>query len=246
MELAVSDMLVNAYDWITEAVKATNTDPLQAKSMRAYVYTIEEATKQRDLSKSIQLDAQEMARRADYALGKAIRDGQANGTVTSTGTQIKRGNQHKSGEQLDKAFSTSKKISAYGLFPSGDAKTQAYEMVDNASPEEFDTILAEAHAEGNLSRANVSRKAKSLHTEPVDEVIDVDPATGEIREPHCPKRTVEIFNTIIAGATPSLSVLSLIDWNQIPSGQAVEWHAQLSEAIKSLQSLNKRLSKVMK
>ncbi|MGA4670049.1 hypothetical protein ACPCG0_09675 [Propionibacteriaceae bacterium Y1923] len=42
-----------------------------------------EATKQLGLSKEIRDDATEMVRRAEYALGKAIRKGQAEGTVTS-------------------------------------------------------------------------------------------------------------------------------------------------------------------
>lgn len=52
----------------------------------SYLTKITDTTKQRDLSRSIQLDAQEMARRADYVLGKVIRDGQDNGTVATPKT----------------------------------------------------------------------------------------------------------------------------------------------------------------
>lgn len=255
-EMAVSDMLSNAYEWIGQAITATNTDPLQAKEMRAAVYTIEEATRQRDLSNSIKMDAQEMARRADYALGKAIRDGQANGTIGTSQAPASYGPAKpyvRNGSVVSASrragLPTERRKSSPAQFlRQGSEQVQVYQLVDNVSPDEFDGLLSEAREEKNLSRANVARKAKALHqpapTSPP--VVEVDPDTGEIIEPKCPKRTAGILNTIIANATPSESVLGLVEWGRIPPTQAAEWHAQINDAIKALKAINTKLGKAMK
>jgi hypothetical protein len=82
--------------------------------------------------------------RADYALGKAIRDGQDNGTITKRGI-------HKT---ADCSLSPKDIASNAELF--GDARdgqgNGIYALADNASPDEFEEELTEAKVEGNLSR----------------------------------------------------------------------------------------------
>jgi hypothetical protein len=43
-------------------------------------------------------------------------------------------------------------------------RTEIYAMTDGVSDEEFEQALAEAKAEGNLSRVNVLRKLRQRHT----------------------------------------------------------------------------------
>jgi len=121
--------------------------------------TAETYARELRLSKDIQQDAQEMVRRAEYALGKSIRKGQADGTVAKVGTiggslpGATRGHLHKI---TSRATDFASKSELYGQ--RGEDGVLA--IADNAEPEQFETALTEARTEGNLSRANVVRKVK--------------------------------------------------------------------------------------
>lgn len=82
-EVAVTRMLSEARSWLAHAVEAT--DPQSISTFKAQMATLVEATKQLNLSKGIQLDAQEIQRRAERGVGLAIRKGQAEGTVAARG-----------------------------------------------------------------------------------------------------------------------------------------------------------------
>lgn len=148
-ELAISGYLEQARDWLATAVEMTG--PEQVAAAKAQIATAAEATKQLGLSKEIQLDAQEMVRRAEYALGKAIRKGQEEGTVLT---------------QADGAFvrdlgAEVTKVSVRDLVPeSNRTRGQIYEMSDDVAPEQFDAALAEAKDEGDMARTNVIRKIR--------------------------------------------------------------------------------------
>jgi hypothetical protein len=83
-EMAVTMMLDQSKQWLDRAMEATN--PARAVAdFKAFVATVAEASKQKKLSEGIQLDATEMVRRAERALGVAIRDGQASGNIAKNG-----------------------------------------------------------------------------------------------------------------------------------------------------------------
>ena len=83
-ELAVTLMLDQSKQWLDRAMQATN--PARAVSdFKAFIATVSEASKQKKLSEGIQLDATEMVRRAERALGVAIREGQEAGTIARRG-----------------------------------------------------------------------------------------------------------------------------------------------------------------
>lgn len=173
-ELAVSEMLSRSYMWLSKAVASTNVPPMDAKEVRAYVYTLAEATRQRDLSKEIQEDAQEMARRADYALGKAIRAGQANGTVRTRGQGG--GGQHvlgisgavpgPSSSHGDKdGLKVATDFATHGELHGGAGGGGILALADEApNPEQFEQALQQAKVEHNVSRANVVRKIRGEGT----------------------------------------------------------------------------------
>lgn len=152
--LAVSDYLTKARDWLATAVEKTG--PEQIATAKAEIATAAEATKQLGLSKEIQLDAQEMVRRAEYALGKAIRKGQEEGTVARIGDG--RGERSVLGTDLSSPTDFAADVELYDRPSQG--KAGILSIADSATPEEFDAALEEAKAEGNLSRANVARKVK--------------------------------------------------------------------------------------
>lgn len=165
--VAVSDYLTKARDWLSTAVEMTG--PEQIAAAKAEIATAAEATKQLGLSKEIQLDAQEMVRRAEYALGKAIRKGQAEGVVETVAearyraTLTREVNQGRADQNslngLIKArpsdFATAAELSGQTGRNDG-----IYGMSDEVEPSEFEHALVSAKAEGNLSRANVVRKVK--------------------------------------------------------------------------------------
>lgn len=152
-EIAVSSYLEQARDWLAKAVDETG--PEQIAAAKAEIATAAEATKQLGLSKEIQLDAQEMVRRAEYALGKAIRKGQEEGTVRRNG---QRPTFHTEGKVVS-PYDFASKIELHGNSTKGQPGILALAAADAA---DIDDAIDEAKAEGNLSRANVVRKVNGI------------------------------------------------------------------------------------
>lgn len=151
-EVAVSDYLTRARDWLSTAVEMTG--PEQIAMAKAEIATAAEATKQLGLSKEIQLDAQEMVRRAEYALARSIRKGQAEGTVRSQGVGSK-DNLSPGRTELPSPYDFAGKHELHGT----GGRPGIYNLGE-AEPEDLDEAIDAAKAEGNLSRANVARKAQ--------------------------------------------------------------------------------------
>lgn len=157
-ELAVTNMLGEARQWLAHAVEAT--EPRPAAQFKAMVATIAETTKQLGLSKEIQLDAVEMVRRAERGVGKAIRKGQEDGTIRSNGQRERPGNKH--------GFAAVRKNDSCKTGPRDFVSKAEWvgnesgiiEMIDDVTDEDFEEALGAAKAEDNLGRANVVRKIK--------------------------------------------------------------------------------------
>lgn len=245
-EIAVSDMLNHAYSWLSRAVASTDTDPMHVKEVRAYAYTISEATKQRDLSRSIQLDAQEMARRADYALAKAIRDGQQPGENHTVARNGEIGKNHSNVRSANGEYL--RRVSDF--IATSKEQTDLKRLADNASPDEFENALAEAKVEGNLSRANLVRKVSPEHRDSEPDVIDVDSETvdvetGEVVEetPKRLNRSMRICATTVGDLETTMTLLSYIDYESITTTQARDWAARLEEPMKALRKFNNQIQK---
>jgi hypothetical protein len=104
------------------------------------------------LSKDCQLDAQEMVRRAERAVGLVIRKGQAEGTI---GTQAAGGWRARL-QSPESKLKTSKELIGSG----SQVMTDTYAMTDDVTDTEFDQALGADRKEGKLTRANVLRKIK--------------------------------------------------------------------------------------
>ena len=162
-EVAVSAYLEQARDRLAEALEATG--PQAVANLKAEIATAAEATKQLGLSKEIRDDATEMVRRAEYALGKAIRKGQAEGAVRKTGDRTYRYDQTglpRGGVDRSNRVEISSVPSASpDDFVSGDQeRADIYAMSGDVAEGDFEEALGEAREEGNLSRANVVRKIR--------------------------------------------------------------------------------------
>lgn len=150
----ITQALVESKSWLAVATKGT--DPTPIAEFRAWAATVAEATKQRNLAQDIQLDAQEMVRRAERGIGLAVRNGQEAGTIKKQYEHDHTVNRY--GPSLPSSEKKTRQ-SPTDFFPGGGgAQTATYAMTDDVTDEAFDTALTEAKAEGNLSRANVVRK----------------------------------------------------------------------------------------
>jgi len=157
-ELAVSDYLDKAREWLATAVEMTG--PAEIAAAKAEIATAAEATKQLNLSKEIQTDALEMVRRAEYALGKAIRKGQDEGTIRRRGEIVTHYDRH-SGDSQQTTNST--KASPTDFAPFGElsgARGDGIYALAVADPEQFEEAIEEAKTGGDLSRANVVREVQ--------------------------------------------------------------------------------------
>lgn len=157
---AISLYLAQAKGWLATAVEQAT--PEQVANAKAEVATLSEATKQLGLSRDIRQDAQEMVRRAEYVLGKAIRKGQAEGTVRNRGYAGPQRAHIRNGKQIrgsTRGHVGLPEITSPTTLVSGASElTDVYKLADGVEPEQFEAGLAEAKEEGDLTRANVTRK----------------------------------------------------------------------------------------
>jgi hypothetical protein len=151
--VAVTDYLTKARDWLSTAVEKST--PLGIVGAKVEIAVAAEATKQLGLSKEIQDEAAEMVRRAEYTLRKATKKAQAAGEMRSRESNLIPNARTRSGE----SSTTSDLPRPRDMFASEVEYRDALAMGDLDEPE-FEEVLAEAKAEGNLSRANVARKAR--------------------------------------------------------------------------------------
>lgn len=147
-----------AVTMLTQAIKAlasaVDDMPItEAASIKAQVATIQTATKELGMSKEAQELAAEAVRRSEWALGRAIRKGQSEGTVAT------HGGGRRSKTATPPLTSPSAFASKQELSGAGHGQPGIYELAES-DPEVFDAAIDAAKAEGNLSRANVARKAR--------------------------------------------------------------------------------------
>lgn len=158
--VAVTSYLEQARTWLATAVEQTG--PEQIARAKAEIATAAEAAKQLNLSREIQDDAVEMVRRAEYALGKSIRKGQAEGTVREHGEKNVTRNQTGVVVQHDNSKASPRDFASRGELYGARGNAGILALADAAGPDEFDAAIEAAKADGNLSRANVDRKAREI------------------------------------------------------------------------------------
>ncbi len=96
-----------------------------------------------------------MVRRAERGIGQAVRNGQHADPPTIT-------SRRDTGWTARNLQNPLTKLKPEQFFPAGGgAQTDAYTMTDGVSDEQFEVVLEEAKAEGNISRTNVVRKLKT-------------------------------------------------------------------------------------
>jgi hypothetical protein len=161
------EFIVQACDrartWLREALEHGDIEQIaecksQAEAIRVY-------TVSKQLGKDAQLSATEIVRRAERGIGVAIRRGQQNGEIARQGDRGSRGAPgvhggnpgDRRGDHLGSPGS---------FFRNGDERADAYAMTDEVSDSDFESAIADAKGEENLSRANVVRKIRQRRGNP--------------------------------------------------------------------------------
>ena len=168
---SVTVMMNHARTGLLAAIAAQDLPGIVEFKQKAHAIT--EISKQLRLGKELQLDAAEFLRRAERGLGVAIREGQASGTVAARGSA---GGDRRSSFVSSSTEETKTSPAEY-LGTSGQTQYEVYSMTDGVSDDQFDEAIDEAKSEGNLSRANVARKAKAKANPVISEddpLIDAD------------------------------------------------------------------------
>jgi len=166
---AVTAMLSHSRTGLLAAIAAQ--DIPQIVEWKAKAAAIQEIAKQVRLGKDMQLDAAEFVRRAERGLGVAIREGQAKGEIAQKGDSSgPRADYLRGGKtvHVDPLPQEKKPSPSDYLGPAGQIQHEIYTMTDGVSDEQFEEAIAEARAEGNISRRNVARKAKAKATAVID------------------------------------------------------------------------------
>ena len=164
-EVAVTMMLDQSRQWL-ERAKVSTTPAQDVAEFKAFVATVAEAAKQKKLSLDIQLDAVEMVRRSERALGVAIREGQKAGEIRARGEGAGRPQKIASGTEVitkPSPYDFATNAELYGDARDGRGNG-IYAVTDDVSDEKFEEAITESKHEGNLSRANVARKVAEIST----------------------------------------------------------------------------------
>lgn len=175
---SVTVLLSHARTGLLTAIAAQDLPGIVEYKQKAHAIT--EISKQLRLGKELQLDAAEFLRRAERGLGVAIREGQERGEVRVQGENAR--------FESDLVDQVNKKVSPTDFAKraelsgnEGSGRMGIYHLADGISDDQFEDALDEAKSEGNLSRANVARKAKAK-AKPA--ISDDDPLIDADVEPH--------------------------------------------------------------
>jgi hypothetical protein len=122
---------------------------------------------QKQLGHDAELAALEVQRRAERGVALAVKRGQQEGYIKTHADGGPRGDYERAGKvvHVDPGSEATEMSSPNDFFAHSEEKVQAYRLAD-ATDEEFDSAIAKAKAEANLSRANVVRKVKGQTATP--------------------------------------------------------------------------------
>lgn len=245
---AVTAMLSHSRTGLLAAIAAH--DLPQIVEWKAKGAAIQEIAKQVRLGKELRLDADEFVRRAERGLGVAIREGQAAGTVLGPGKK----NFHAGGYALAKTRLNDELIPSPMEYATASELSGAnkpgegiYGMTDGVSDEQFEDAVAEARAEGNLSRANVARKAKAKATAVIDAddpMIDAEVEAAPVAKPK--KRltkhdSTEMLTNIAGMLGGVVEAIKFMDPSDIDANQARPTIENIRQSIGVVRKLLKEI-----
>lgn len=130
--------------WLATALDGNQIE--QIVEMKSQAEAIRVYTVQKQLGKDAEIAAAEIVRRSERCIGLAIRKGQDEGRIKTQGADV----------------ADAYNVQAFGM--SRNELSDLYPLTDDVTDAAFESAIAEAKAEKNLSRANVVRKVKGEAT----------------------------------------------------------------------------------
>ncbi len=210
--------------WLREALE--HGDIGQVAELRSRAEAVRVYSAQKQLGKDAQLAA-EIVRRAEQGLAGAVRKGQGTGQFL--------GPVHPGpgrGKPGNGATRFPGRRSPADYLGTGRTRTEIYAMTDGVSDEEFERALAEAKAEGNLSRANVIRKIRQRRTPAA--------APGQARRPDANQVARETASALEAIAMGT----GLIDIAELDMAQVPAWAASITASLRTVNRLATTLAQM--
>lgn len=142
-----------AKEWLAQALDHGDIEQIvelksQAEAIRVY-------TAQKQLGKDAELSAAEIVRRAERGLGVAVRRGQDAGRISTPSSSAQDRERRRRAGSND-ATPCLPRARDFFAHPAEESEARALAATPD---DQFDKAIEEAKAEGNLSRANVVRKA---------------------------------------------------------------------------------------
>lgn len=175
-------------------------DMEQIAAVRTAAEIMKTCATQQKLGKEAQLSAAEIVRRAERALATAVRAGQRAGELReAAGPGPGRGKTGTSGT----TFSTSDYLGT------GHTRAEIYAMTDGVTDGEFEDVLDQAKSEGNLSRANVARKARHRQQARAAGDLGDIPGPGD-RSPQAAARRAELISRLAREGSTSRQMAALL------------------------------------
>lgn len=209
----------------------------QAEAIRVY-------TAQKQIGKDAELAAAEVVRRAERGIGVAIRRGQEAGTIRKLGDaaplpkepyqRVRNGRVEVVQPPVFDEYPRLESPRRY--LPHPDDMTKTYAVTDGVSDDAYDTAIAEAKAEGNLSRANVIRKVKAEPPKPTGR-----PELLRKTRHHDSNR---IVNETVLSLEGLVLGCNLIDFDALNREQVPAWVSSLSESLRSLNRIHRQLKEL--
>lgn len=211
--------------WLREALD--HGDIGQIAELKSRAEAVRVYTAQKQLGQDAQLAAAEIVRRAEQGLAGAVRQGQGTGDFLGpVHPGPGRGKPGNGGARFPGRRSPADYLGT------GRTRTELYAMTDGVSDEEFERALAEAKAEGNLSRANVIRKIRQRRTPAA--------APGQARRPDANRVVRETASALEAIATG----IGLIDPAELDMAQVPAWAASIAASLRTVNRLAATLAQM--
>lgn len=230
---SVVALLERGKSWLQLAVER-DAEVGEFVEVKAQAETIRTYTLQKQLGKDAELAAAELVRRAERGLGLAIRRGQEAGEIrTAEETQH-------AGVNARDLVANDHKVSPQEASQVKHRKDLApiYKMADRATDQEFDVALAEAKAEGNLSRANVVRKVTGASAS-TTERPDILRNTHHHNANRIVEETVHALAGLCMGIDLARPLLSSLDMRQRD-----DWVALMRESLRNLSRFARELEQL--
>lgn len=231
---SVVALLERGKTWLTMAVQR-DAEVGDFVEFKGQAETVRVYTVQKQLGKDAELAAAELVRRAERGIGLAIRKGQDEGEIAGREAATAARVAHRSGDTTLVKPSPTAFVSPSELSGNG---AGIYAMTDGVTPEQFESAIDHAKAEGNLSRANVVRKVTG-QAAPKGRRPEVLRGTHRIDSRRVIAATV---NTYADNAIPK-DLLAEVNFAELEEHDLREWLGSLSESARALRSLRTILEK---